>query len=39
MSNHSLVQPLFDGNLDIVGDVHGEILRRRKSHGASGLRQ
>ena len=23
--NHSLIQPLFDGPLDIVGDVHGEI--------------
>ena len=23
--NNSLVQPLFDGLLDIVGDVHGEI--------------
>jgi hypothetical protein len=22
---HSLIQPLFDGPLDIVGDVHGEI--------------
>jgi len=21
----SLIQPLFDGPLDIVGDVHGEI--------------
>lgn len=26
MSNDSpLVQPLFDGPLDIVGDIHGEI--------------
>ncbi len=25
MPNDSLVQPLFDGALDIVGDVHGEI--------------
>lgn len=25
MQNHSLVQPLFDGDLDIVGDIHGEV--------------
>jgi hypothetical protein len=25
MQNHSLVQRLFDGDLDIVGDIHGEI--------------
>ena len=25
MKADSLVQPLFDGPLDIVGDVHGEI--------------
>jgi hypothetical protein len=25
MQNHSLVQPLFDDHLDIVGDIHGEI--------------
>jgi hypothetical protein len=23
--SHSLVQPLFDGPIDIVGDIHGEI--------------
>lgn len=30
MSNHSLVQSLFDGNVDIVGDVHGEICAVQK---------
>ena len=32
--DRSLVQPLFDGSLDIVGDVHGEIeaLRSLMQH-------
>ena len=39
--NSSLVQPLFDGPLDIVGDVHGEIeplraLMRHLGYGDDG---
>lgn len=41
MGTHTLVQPLFEGPIDIVGDVHGEIdglceLTRRLGYDARG---
>lgn len=36
MTTRSLVQPLFDGPLDIVGDVHGEIDTLRSLLGHLG---
>jgi hypothetical protein len=41
MSTHTLVGELFDGPIDVVGDVHGEIvalheLRRRLGHDERG---
>jgi hypothetical protein len=42
MTLHTLIQPLFDGPLDIVGDIHGEIaplrsLMRHLGYDADGV--